>query len=234
MTIPAPACSVDDSRWPPGASIQVGKCSPSEAGQAAAARTIFPAPLQSGDSFPPSRRPNNQLHNGHDITEAPTTIPAARRAAPPLCSICQSSIQADDANTNCSECHLPFHLECWEENLGCSAYGCSNVNALRSGPDIRIGSPPPFPGVRGISLNTTPPAQESDIPWEYLLLAASALGTLFGLMCFGALALAAGVVAVLCFVTSGKDKPSPVLTACMVMSVIGLIAGVAVSISFWF
>src|SRR5690606_28157577 len=104
---------------------------------------------------------------------------------PQLCSICQTPIQVGDPSTSCDECHLPFHIECWEENLGCSAYGCPNVNALRLGPDIQINSPPPLPTRFPATSSNNSNRAEGEIPWEYLLLAASALGTFLGLLCFG-------------------------------------------------
>src|SRR5882724_11294773 len=40
------------------------------------------------------------------------------------CSICQCSFESGESRTSCPTCHLPFHAECWQENRGCSAYGC--------------------------------------------------------------------------------------------------------------
>ena len=57
-----------------------------------------------------------------------------------VCSICQCDIEPDEQVTECPECGLPFHAECWEENFGCSTYGCPQVNALKEGPDLRVGS----------------------------------------------------------------------------------------------
>ena len=59
-----------------------------------------------------------------------------------LCSICQSPIEEGDDVLKCSVCHLPFHPECWQENLGCSTYGCSQVNILKKGPDLKIDGMP--------------------------------------------------------------------------------------------
>lgn len=59
-----------------------------------------------------------------------------------LCSICQSPIEEGDDVIKCSACHLPFHVECWQENLGCSTYGCSQVNILKKGPDLKIDGMP--------------------------------------------------------------------------------------------
>ena len=43
------------------------------------------------------------------------------------CSICLDLIIAGDEIVSCPFCGLPFHSECWEENRGCSAYGCKGV-----------------------------------------------------------------------------------------------------------
>jgi hypothetical protein len=170
-----------------------------------------------------------------NVTKHANAIPAgvhAKRDAAPLCSICQTPIQAEDPSINCNQCQLPFHSECWEENLGCSAYGCSNVNTLRTGPDIRV-SLSPSSGAAAVADSHTPTANDA-IPWEYLLLAAATLGTLLGLLCFGVLAVLIGVVSLVYFVATGRERPSAVLAGAIALSVIGFILGVFVSASFWF
>lgn len=106
-----------------------------------------------------------------------------------MCSICQCPVEIGDPRTPCNECGLPFHDECWSANFGCSAYGCGNVNVLKSGPDIRIETPltggqlpPPLP--RPLPANVQ--LQSVDVmPWEYLCLAASVLGSLLGVVMYG-------------------------------------------------
>src|SRR5437763_261566 len=44
-----------------------------------------------------------------------------------VCSICQTGIIAGERVLECSFCGLPFHAECWDENRGCSAYGCQGA-----------------------------------------------------------------------------------------------------------
>ena len=216
--------SADDSRWPPGANARG-----SSNDLAWREPHDVPKPLSVRDT-PPSRPPAKRANNS---SGAPSTVHATSEVTSQLCSICQTPIQVGDPSTSCDECHLPFHVECWEENLGCSAYGCPNVNALKLGPDIRINSPPPLPlRFPATASNSSTPAA-GDIPWEYLLLAASALGALLGLLCFGIFALMAGAAAVLYFVVNGKDQPTAVLAASLAMSVIGFIAGLAFSVSFW-
>ena len=149
-----------------------------------------------------------------------------------LCNVCQSTILPSDSKICCDECNLPFHVECWEENLGCSAYGCSSVNKLRKGPDIRITSPPTSPVLNRNNISVQ--KIEGSIPWDYLLLAISALGILCSFMCFGVFSLTIGVGAILYFVISGSSKPSLPLVACMALSAIGFTVGVVVSFWVWF
>lgn len=52
---------------------------------------------------------------------------AGKDTAGKLCSICQTSIIAGELIVYCPYCSLPFHVECWEENKGCSAYGCKGA-----------------------------------------------------------------------------------------------------------
>jgi len=40
------------------------------------------------------------------------------------CPFCQSNIKSDNEVHYCKECGTPHHYECWEENGGCTTYGC--------------------------------------------------------------------------------------------------------------
>jgi ketosteroid isomerase-like protein len=42
------------------------------------------------------------------------------------CPYCQTNIKESADKIICSECHTPHHKECWEENKGCTTYGCKN------------------------------------------------------------------------------------------------------------
>ena len=218
--------ATDYSRWPLRGNARGG--GNDSASQESKGALTPPSLRATTDVSNPPRHPH--VNRSHGV---PSAANATSEVASQLCSICQTEIEAGEPSTTCDECHLPFHIECWEENLGCSAYGCPNVNALRVRPDIQINSPPPlptrFPAHAG---NNSVPAQ-GGIPWEYLLLAASAMGTLLGLLCFGVLALFAGAAAVLYFVASRQDQATAVLVASLAISVIGFIAGLVLSVSFW-
>lgn len=41
------------------------------------------------------------------------------------CPYCQTVITSDDQVVVCLSCDMPHHSECWEENHGCTTYGCS-------------------------------------------------------------------------------------------------------------
>lgn len=42
------------------------------------------------------------------------------------CPYCQSKIKSGADFIVCSHCGVPHHRECWEENKGCTTYGCIN------------------------------------------------------------------------------------------------------------
>ncbi|MBV6477427.1 MAG: hypothetical protein HGGPFJEG_00166 [Ignavibacteria bacterium] len=49
------------------------------------------------------------------------------------CPYCQSKIKAGADFIVCSSCGTPHHRECWDENKGCTTYGCSeNPNTEKS------------------------------------------------------------------------------------------------------
>jgi hypothetical protein len=62
--------------------------------------------------------------------QPPQRAPAGFDLAGKLCSICQTNIIAGETVLMCPYCGLPFHGECWDENRGCSAYGCQGAPKL--------------------------------------------------------------------------------------------------------
>lgn len=228
MIVPGSASLLADNGgarlWPPGsrAGGRSEKATPSHGA------TVVNAP-------PQARRPSSlEGAEGRPtaaVAQEQNTSPKRHQAAAQLCSICQTPILLDDPTVSCSDCHLPFHSECWEANLGCSAYGCPNVNALRTGPDIQIVNPPALPD-RGGAISAAP-VREDDFPWEYPLLAVSALGALGGLLCFGIASLGTGAMLVGYFAMKGYEKPGVVLAASLAISLAGFVAGVTASFLFW-
>ena len=62
--------------------------------------------------------------------QSPKPAPVARTGPEQVCGVCHAPITVFDNATTCPACGLVFHADCWEENRGCSAYGCAQVGAL--------------------------------------------------------------------------------------------------------
>jgi len=58
-----------------------------------------------------------------------------------ICGICQTSIEPSEVDASCPSCRALCHAECWEENGGCSVYGCDQVRATepRDAMEIPVG-----------------------------------------------------------------------------------------------
>jgi hypothetical protein len=53
------------------------------------------------------------------------------------CPYCQTNIKETADKVICPDCHTPHHKECWEENKGCTAYGCrSNPHSDKERIDV--------------------------------------------------------------------------------------------------
>jgi hypothetical protein len=46
-----------------------------------------------------------------------------------VCPYCQSPIKRGVAVVTCPKCNIPHHQECWNENHGCTTYGCQNASS---------------------------------------------------------------------------------------------------------
>ncbi len=47
------------------------------------------------------------------------------------CPYCQCEIDAGERSIVCPTCGIPHHEECWQENGGCTTYGCENSPQVR-------------------------------------------------------------------------------------------------------
>jgi hypothetical protein len=56
----------------------------------------------------------------------------------PVCAICLSAIEPEDAKTICPSCNAEYHEECWQENGGCAVYGCPQVPAVEQRSTLEI------------------------------------------------------------------------------------------------
>ena len=138
------------------------------------------------------------------------------------CAICQTSIYPADTTHTCSSCGLVFHTECWEENFGCASYGCSQVNALAPKIDV----PPPA----DLPLPADEPIEP--LPWDFLLLGASALAMAFSALTYGVPSLFAAT-AVGFRVWKKKAYRNPILITAAAVCLVGVVGGLIVS-RFWF
>jgi hypothetical protein len=96
---------------------------------------------------------------------------------PEICGVCQCPLEAAEGREVCPACALPFHADCWEQNYGCSAYGCSQVNALQP---VRNAAVPA--AARPGALTAASP---EPFPWDFLLLGISVLALLASVFSFG-------------------------------------------------
>ena len=175
---------------------------------------------------------------------APRGAPADKSPGEPsssaTCGICQTALRPTDEVTHCNACQLPFHVECWLENFGCSAYGCRNVNVLKTATPTyaaagagQANAPTMLSHPAGSSAASAmrPGLLGGDFPWEYILLVISGIGVLFGLVSFGVISLAFGVFAGVAYAFGGKGKSPLPFVACVVISLLGFVVGAIVS---WF
>src|SRR5438034_11683013 len=91
------------------------------------------------------------------------------------CGICQSPIDTADETTTCPKCGLLFHADCWQENMGCAAYGCEQVNALAPKEAEKPVEHLPQPIVEAIE----------PLPWSFLLLGAATLALMGSALTYG-------------------------------------------------
>jgi hypothetical protein len=144
------------------------------------------------------------------------------------CGVCQFPLEDDEERTLCSHCGLSFHAECWEQNYGCSAYGCPQVNVLKpaspagnaavtgrqDGPVTAVPLPDPF-------------------PWDFLLLGGGALGALVGLVAFGAPCAVALVIALASRVFGKRLRFGGVFLLGVLVCLAGAAGGAVASYYLW-
>jgi FHA domain/Prokaryotic RING finger family 1 len=163
-------------------------------------------------------------------TPEPTTAvngKKVRPAAPVLrskCGACHSTIDHGEELTTCSECKTTFHTDCWQENYGCSTYGCSQVNALKPAEVVEAEAKV----AQAIQPTSEP---DAEMPWELIVLAASVISSLIGTLLYGTLP--AAVIPVALIMMFRKKKPNRgILALAMLVSAAGIAIGLVVS-NFW-
>lgn len=53
-----------------------------------------------------------------------------------VCPFCKTEIKDGDNVKTCEACGIPHHQECWDENKGCSTFGCSEQHYEPQGTNI--------------------------------------------------------------------------------------------------
>ena len=48
------------------------------------------------------------------------------------CPFCQTAIKPNDHVHICDACNNPHHIECWQQNGGCTTFGCQGANTVAS------------------------------------------------------------------------------------------------------
>jgi hypothetical protein len=161
----------------------------------------------------------------------PTSSPAvSSRTAVQQCSICQWAIEPTHERTACPSCGLTFHTECWQENKGCSAYGCASVDVLAE-PTVEAAIEPD-----PIIAAVTQEEPHERFPVEFAMLGGSVLCSLIGLVSFGVPS------ALLAICTSaywiirrrrGESLRNGIVAAAMAMCITGICAGLWFSAFRW-
>lgn len=171
-------------------------------------------------------------------TASSSDAPSEATAVREICNVCQTAIDDDDLRIICSRCALPFHEECWRENLGCAAYGCENVNVLKSGPDLRIENQTlhspwqsQIPGKK--AMNPAPSIEEDQVPWDFIIMGCIGLSALVSCVTFGCPSVIFGGLALFYFFSSREQANVPVFITGMMIATLSGLAGFLFSFLYW-
>lgn len=158
------------------------------------------------------------------VADAKLAVASADDTA--VCGICQWPIDPQEHTHICPDCKTPSHHECWLENLGCSTYGCSQVNALA----------PTAPAEAVVVDDVQPlnagPAATPPVAWGHMLLGLSVVASLLGLIAFGIPAAALAVISLVRLLITRTDSRG-VLAAAVAIATLGTAAGVLISRFWW-
>ena len=191
----------------------------------------IPRPAAPAPPKPPKKaRPADPVAPPAPPIAPPATSPPSMQTG--VCSICQTPIHLEEEVTSCPSCHLTFHHQCWEENLGCGAYGCDQVNALAPAPSAKAteegGTLPATPALD----YSSPGNAKAGSPWPPVLLALSFVAMALGALAFGipsAIMLAWALV----FLFTRKPWRKGMVVAAVLVSIVGALAGYATSMFWW-
>jgi hypothetical protein len=155
--------------------------------------------------------------------KVPQPRPVATRRQPVDCGVCHSPIGAGEPTTTCPECDSTFHRSCWDENHGCSTYGCGQVDAIATLED------------RAASESNLPPGADEPVsrpfPWDFLLLGAAAVSIPAGALAFGVPGL---LIAAAAATRLKRANRRGVVWAALTLGVAAVILGVVASLFWWY
>lgn len=85
-------------------------------------------------SCPHCKQPNEILDSKQSAWKCPHCGEAidVPRLQESTCPICCGEFGSEDSLVICPDCKSVYHTECWEENHGCSTYGCSSTKHLET------------------------------------------------------------------------------------------------------
>ncbi|MCL6628608.1 MAG: tetratricopeptide repeat protein [Armatimonadetes bacterium] len=76
------------------------------------------------------------------------------------CPYCQTAIEPGESVTVCPTCGIPHHTECWEDNSGCTVFGCASgptASSSRTNTDAYLPYETPMSPVGGMGFGTDEP-----------------------------------------------------------------------------
>ncbi len=159
----------------------------------------------------------------------PTAAPAeAVAGSPARCGVCHAGVAVGDPLKVCPECETSYHAECWAENLGCSTYGCGQVDALNPHPPEPAAAEPVAP--HDPADDAPPPPR---MQWEWLTVLAALLASAVGALAFGVLSAAVAVTAVAMIVRRRPDTRVGLLVVAVAVAVVGVAVGLVASDVWW-
>lgn len=165
----------------------------------------------------------------HKSVKCPGTLPP-----PPtrhqICGVCQWKIQPEEASTACPACGVAYHSDCWKDNKGCAAYGCSQVNILGEKPPVETEPEPAADLVSPELLNELSASKPRAV--EVPMLAITILASIIGLAGFGAPAFIAGAVS-FGFMLVRRGKPRMLLLTAVLIGFLGTVGGALASLYWW-
>src|SRR5574344_1446322 len=54
-----------------------------------------------------------------------------------ICPFCKTEIKEADTVKVCPACNIPHHESCWQENRGCTTFGCSEQNSVSTQTQVK-------------------------------------------------------------------------------------------------